>query len=102
MRLLCMFDLPVETKEEQREYRLFRKKLIEEGFFMLQYSVYVRTCPNREYAKGLEGRLKIGLPSCGNIRLITVTEKQFEDMIFLVGNGNMTERYISSERMIVI
>ena len=44
MRMLCMFDLPVETGEEQRAYRQFRKNIMKEGFIMMQYSVYVRTC----------------------------------------------------------
>lgn len=54
MRMLCMFDLPVETDEERRAYRIFRKNLIQEGFVMMQYSVYVRVCPSREYANCLE------------------------------------------------
>lgn len=29
MRMLCMFDLPVETEEQRRAYRIFRKELIE-------------------------------------------------------------------------
>ena len=48
MRVLCMFDLPVDTDKEKREYRNFKKKLILEGFVMLQYSVYIRRCPNRQ------------------------------------------------------
>lgn len=48
MRMLCLFDLPVELPEERKAYREFRKNLIKEGFIMIQYSVYVRTCPSRE------------------------------------------------------
>ena len=47
MRMLCMFDLPVETEEERRAYRIFRKNLMQEGFVMMQYSVYVRVYPTR-------------------------------------------------------
>ena len=45
-----MFDLPMDTAKEKRIYQLFRKGLIKEGFVMMQYSVYVRTCPTREYS----------------------------------------------------
>ena len=31
LRVLCMFDLPVETEEERRAYRIFRKNLPAEG-----------------------------------------------------------------------
>lgn len=45
LRLLCFFDLPMESKDEKRIYRNFRKELISNGFEMLQFSVYYRTCP---------------------------------------------------------
>ncbi|WP_243206958.1 CRISPR-associated endonuclease Cas2 [Lentihominibacter hominis] len=102
MRLLCMFDLPVETGDEKRSYRIFRKNLIKEGFIMLQYSVYMRTCPNREYAHALEKRLKKYIPANGNIRLVSITEKQYEDMIFLVGSKQATEEAVGTERMVII
>lgn len=58
MRMFCMFDLPVETEEQRRNYRLFRKELIQEGFVMIQYSIYVRVCPSREFANRIENRIK--------------------------------------------
>ena len=76
MRMLCMFDLPVDLPEERKAYRDFRKNLIKEGFIMIQYSVYVRTCPSREYGNRLVSRVKKFAPSKGNIRLLTITEKQ--------------------------
>ena len=54
MRLLCFFDLPMETNQEKRTYRNFRKELIANGFEMLQFSVYYRTCPNRSFASKFE------------------------------------------------
>ena len=73
MKLLCMFDLPVETDEEKKAYRDFRKQLIKAGFVMMQYSVYVRTCPSREYTQRMENRIRKIVPSKGNVRLLTVT-----------------------------
>lgn len=102
MKLMCMFDLPVDTGEEKKAYRIFRKKLIEEGFNMIQYSVYVRTCPNREYVERIEKRIKGFVPQSGNVRLIAVTEKQYDDMKILVGNKTLTEAKIGNERMIII
>lgn len=102
MRLLCMFDLPVETDSEKREYRAFRKNLIKEGFVMMQYSVYVRVCPSREYAKRLESRIKKFVPQEGNVRLLCVTEKQYSDMKLLVGSRTTAETAIGTERLIVI
>lgn len=61
MRMFCMFDLPVETEEQRRNYRIFRKELIQEGFVMIQYSIYVRVCPSREFANRIENRIKKNL-----------------------------------------
>lgn len=97
-----MFDLPVETEKEKRAYREFRKQLIKNGFVMMQYSVYIRTCPSREYTQRLENKIKKVVPSNGNIRLITITEKQYNDMKILVGSKSLKEAAIGSERMIVI
>ena len=96
MRMLCMFDLPVETEEQRRAYRIFRKELIEQGFIMMQYSIYVRVCPSREYAKRLENRIK------KNLRLLCVTEKQYSDMKLLVGSRQTAETAIGVERLIII
>ena len=102
MRLICMFDLPVETAEDKRIYREFRKILIKEGFTMMQYSVYVRTCPSRDFAKGIEKRLKENVPKDGNVRLLTVTEKQYDDMVMLVGSKSLTEEVVNEKRMLIL
>lgn len=102
MRVLCMFDLPVETDVERRAYRTFRKNLIKEGFIMIQYSVYVRVCPNRDYARRLESRIQKFTPLEGNVRLLCVTEKQYTDMKLLVGSRTTAETAIGTERLIVI
>lgn len=97
-----MFDLPVETNQEKKEYRVFRKALIENGFFMIQYSIYVRTCPNREFSKKFLPKLKLKVPSKGNVRLITLTEKQYNDMELIVGYRNEMEDLIDERRIVVI
>lgn len=44
MRLIVMFDVPMDTSDQRRAYRHFHKALIREGFLMMQYSTYVRVC----------------------------------------------------------
>lgn len=102
MRMICMFDLPVGTSREQRIYRTFRKNLIKEGFIMMQYSVYIRTCPNRDYCHRLEKRIQKFMPEKGNVRTLVITEKQYDDMKIFVGSKNETEKSIGTERMIII
>ena len=51
MWLIAMFDLPVETTENRRDYVRFRKALLKDGFMMLQFSVYARFIPSEEAAE---------------------------------------------------
>ena len=102
MKLLCMFDLPMETKKEQKIYRNFRKFLIEEGFVMMQFSIYIRTCPSREFTNRLIQRLKKRPPQNGNVRLLAITEKQYDDMVLLIGSKNSKEKALGTERLVII
>ena len=85
MWVLVMFDLPTETKQARRDYTRFRKNLLEDGFFRLQYSVYIRHCPSRENADVHIGRVKTSLPPDGEVRVITITDKQFGRMLIFLG-----------------
>ncbi len=102
MKLICMFDLPTDSNEDKRAYRNFRKILIQNGFVMIQYSVYVRTCPNREFAKKFIPKIKEKAPIKGNVRLISITEKQYEDMVLIVGSKSHLETILNEERIVVI
>ena len=101
MRLMIMFDLPVDTASERREYRQFRKRLINEGFLMIQYSIYERVCVSRKTAIFLENRIKSFLPTSGVVQSLMVTEKQYNDMHFLVGNPVDDVRN-SSDRTVIL
>lgn len=80
MWVLAMFDLPTDTKQARREYTLFRKMLLGDGFTQMQYSVYARHCPSKENAQVHVDRIERNLPSDGEVRVITITDKQFERM----------------------
>lgn len=80
MWLLAMFDLPTDTKKARRSYTQFRKKLLEDGFAKMQYSVYVRHCASEENADVHEGRVERSLPPDGEVRLLRITDKQYERM----------------------
>lgn len=80
MWVVAMFDLPVDTKAARRAYAQFRKALLKEGFSMLQFSVYARHCASEENAEVHVGRVQGFLPDDGEVRLLTITDKQFERM----------------------
>jgi len=80
MWVVAMFDLPTDTKPARKAYARFRKHLLSDGFTMLQYSVYARPCASRESAEVHVGRVKAHLPPDGEVRILPITDKQFERM----------------------
>lgn len=101
MRLIVMFDLPVITEEGKRIYSKFRKFLLKDGYIMMQYSIYSRVCKNSDDVEKHVNRIKQNLPDKGNIRLLQVTEKQYNDMLLLVGTKVVEEEF-SINNMIVL
>lgn len=87
MRVMVFFDLPTVTDADRRNYRQFRKSLIEEGFLMIQESVYVRIATTRESAQFLESRVASFVPPKGIIQSLIVTEKQYAGMRFFAGES---------------
>lgn len=77
MWVLVFFDLPTETKKDRKNYAVFRKKILADGFAMFQFSMYVRHCTSRENAEVHVKRVKTMLPPKGNIGIMTITDKQF-------------------------
>lgn len=85
MWIIAMFDLPTDTKTARRAYHDFRQALLNDGFAMMQFSVYGRHCPSEENADVHEKRIKSFLPDDGEVRTLAVTDKQFERMKVFYG-----------------
>lgn len=99
MRLFVFFDLPVKTEEQRREANRFRKYLVSEGYVMLQLSVYTRICNGPDAVKKHENRLKKHLPSEGNVKSLTVTEKQYANMKLLIGSPPKNEKHVTYNQL---
>ena len=80
MWLFVMFDLPVDTPAAKKDYVRFRKLLQANGFMMVQYSIYVRYFGSEESSHSHRKRIRAGLPSGGQVRLLMVTDHQFGKM----------------------
>lgn len=100
MRVFVFFDLPVYTKKLRKEYAKFRKFLITDGFFMLQYSVYTKIARNHDDARSCMERVKRNLPKYGSVRLLSVTEKQYASMMLLVGEETTEEVFLKTKEIL--
>jgi len=81
MWLFVFFDLPVVTKTERRLATVFRNNLVKDGFSMLQYSVYIRHCASYESQQVHIKRVKSFVPDTGMISVLSVTDKQYGDIV---------------------
>lgn len=102
MRLILFFDLPTETAYDRKEYRRFIKFLNNEGFMMLQYSVYCKLCINNDSAKTEEKRIKNEAPSDGNIRYLIISEGQYLRITNLNDTYSLQEKITTTDRTMMI
>lgn len=90
MWVLVFFDLPTETKRQRKAYADFRKKLLQDGFTMFQFSIYVRHCPSKENADVHVKRVKGIIPEYGKVGILRITDKQFGEIELYEGVKKMT------------
>ena len=101
MRIIVFFDLPTETSKDLSEYRKFRKTLINEGFFMMQESVYVKLALNNSIVNSIKEKLEKKKPRDGLVQMLTVTEKQFTGIETIVGKVE-TEELNNTDRLVIL
>lgn len=80
MWLVVLFDLPVGTKKERKAASGFRLKLLDLGFEMTQFSVYLRFCAGKEQAEAYERKIELAMPPSGKIHIMAITDKQYENI----------------------
>ena len=83
------FDLPVVTKKERKIAATFRKNLMKDGFVMLQFSVYIRHCASKESQEVHIKRVKSIVPETGMVSMLSVTDKQYGDIVNFWGKENV-------------
>ncbi|MFA7241751.1 MAG: CRISPR-associated endonuclease Cas2 [Sulfuricellaceae bacterium] len=76
-RVIAVYDCPMTEREERREYTIFRKMLLQENFFRLQYSLYVRHFPTMAVAEATIQRIRSNIPSGAQVAFFLVTDKQY-------------------------
>lgn len=96
-----MFDLPVTTAVERKEYTVFRKFLIKSGFLMLQESIYCKIAQNSTMADSIVENIRRNKPLSGLVQVLKVTEKQYSKMEYIVGE-NRTGILNSDERLVIL
>ena len=99
MRMIVFFDLPVKTKTQRRVAAQFRKFLVKDGYFMVQYSVYCRICNGYDDVEKHKIRIRNNNPDNGSVRRLVITEKQYEKMELIIGNLVTEEEHAVFEQL---
>lgn len=95
MWLFVFFDLPVTTKKERKQATQFRKELMKDGFAMMQFSVYIRHCASYESQNVHLKRIKTIVPPKGKISVLSVTDKQYGNILNFWGKEKKEKKVIS-------
>lgn len=101
MRTIVFFDLPNIYARDRRNYQKFRKFLINEGFLMLQESVYSKIVLNSVQSELLVNRIRNNAPKKGLIQVLTITEKQYANIEYIIGQSQ-TKIINTEERLVVL
>ncbi len=99
--LFVFFDLPVGSKEQRRAASRFRNFLKDDGFMMLQFSVYARVCRGEDGAMTHIARVTRNLPLSGSVRALQVTDRQYGRMRLLLGEMTPTEKPGSAQLVLL-
>lgn len=87
MWLFVFFDLPTNTKKERKLAGKFRKFLLNDGFTMMQYSVYIRHSASSESADVHQRRIENNIPDKGQVSIVRITDKQYGNIINFWGSA---------------
>ncbi len=90
MWMIVMFDLPVVEKNERKAATEFRNTLLDLGFAMSQFSVYMRFCSSPTQVETYCKRVEEALPKGGNVNIIQFTDKQYERIISFQGRAKQS------------
>lgn len=80
MWVMVFFDLPTDTAKNRKEAASFRKRLMNDGFTMFQFSIYMRHCASKENSEVHVKRVKSMLPPEGKVGILCITDKQFGEI----------------------
>ena len=100
VRTIVFFDLPNIYLKDKKNYIKFRKYLLSEGFIMMQESVYSKIVMNNQQSVLLLERLRKNAPKKGIIQVLTITEKQYSQIEYIIGESN--SKIINTEDRLVI
>lgn len=101
MRLLAILS-PTNKWGTKTEYTKLRKFLHKDGYIRIAPEVYMRIVPNRKAAEKHYQRIDEMAPKTGNVRVIKLTEKQYDNIYMVTGGVDYQEETVGSNCHIML
>lgn len=101
MRTIVFFDLPNIYSKDRRNYMKFRNFLTNEGFIMMQESVYSKIVLNSQQSELVLQKIRKRSPGKGLIQVLTITEKQYSQIEYIIGEKD-TKIIDNEDRLVVL
>lgn len=100
MWIMVLFDLPVIEKKERKEASDFRFFLLNNGFFMSQYSIYLKVLSGRDACEKYYRLIEKNLPNQGKVDILTITDRQYENIKSFIGKTSDQKKNPSQQLLL--
>ena len=98
---ILMYDFPMKTGKQRKEYTIFRKEIIRRGYYQIQKSIYIINTSTKEKLNVIEKQLAMLVPNNSSVRTLILTDDQFNKMKILSGELTFGEKILKKENRIL-
>ena len=101
MRILVLLN-PTNRYGTKTAYTELRKFLISDGYLKLQPDVFMRVEDNRKSCIKHQNRIKSYLPPTGEVRMLILTERQFENCVLCQERPDLQEKLVGAKDLVTL
>ena len=101
MRLIVILS-PTDKWGTKTEYSKLRKFLQKDGYLRIAPEVFMRIVQNRKASEKHYRRIQEVAPKTGVVRLIRLTEKQYNNIYMVTGSPDYQENTVGTNCHIII
>lgn len=95
MRILVLLD-PTNKRGTKTPYTKLRKFLVSDGYVRIGAELFMRVVANRQMAGTHIRRLEKYDPGSGTVRVLELTEKQYQKIRYLTGAPDRQEEIVGA------
>lgn len=101
MRIIIILS-PTDKWGTKTEYTKLRKFLLSDGYLRIASEVFMRITPTRRASEKHFRKLEEYSPKTGVVRVLRLTEKQYDKIYWLTGNADYQERIVGRNCQIML